>query len=83
MHHCHQISKQAEYMTSDIYLGPDHVQVFWKHMSIENISQLETRPMIVWPSESTNQRPGFQLTYASKTLAHDPALSLLNMSNFG
>ena len=25
---------------------------------------------------SSNQRPGFQLTYASKTLAHDPALSM-------
>ena len=29
-------------------------------------------------SESTNQRPGFQLTYVSKTLAHDPALYLLS-----
>ena len=45
-----------------------------------NISQLETRPLIRWPSESTNQRPGFQLTYASKTLAHDPAPSLLTYS---
>ena len=26
------------------YYGPDHVQVFWKHMCFENISQLETRP---------------------------------------
>ena len=35
-----------------------------------NISQLETRPLIGWPSESINQRPGFhfQLTYVSKTL---------------
>ena len=42
-----------------------------------SISQLETRPLIgwPWPSESTNQWPGFQLTYASKTLAHDPALN--------
>ena len=31
-------------------LGPDHVQVFWKHKSIGNISQLETRPMIGQPS---------------------------------
>ena len=55
-------------------LGPDHVQVFWKHKGFGNISQLETRPLIGWPSSSTNQRPGFQLTYSSKTLAHDPAL---------
>ena len=27
-------------------LGPDHVQVNWKHKSIGNISQLETRPLI-------------------------------------
>ena len=27
-------------------LGPDHVQVFWKHKSIGNIRQLETRPLI-------------------------------------
>ena len=26
--------------------GPDHVQVYWKYKSIENISQLETRPLI-------------------------------------
>ena len=26
--------------------GPDHVQVNWKHKSIGNISQLETRPLI-------------------------------------
>ena len=48
-----------------------------KHKSIGNISQLETRPLIGWLARSTNQRPGsrpgFQLTYASKTLAHDPA----------
>ena len=32
------------------------------------------RPLTGWPSESTNQRPGFQLTYyVSKTLTHDPA----------
>ena len=43
-----------------------------------SISQLETRPMIGCPSASTNQRPGFQfqLTYVSKTLAHDPALNV-------
>ena len=46
----------------------DHVQVFWKHKCFGNISQLETRTLIGWPSESTNQRPGFQLTYVSKTL---------------
>ena len=28
------------------YLGPDHVQVFWKHKCFENISQLENRPLI-------------------------------------
>ena len=27
-------------------LGPDHVQVFWKHKCFGNISQLETRPLI-------------------------------------
>ena len=27
-------------------LGPDHVQVNWKHKSIRNISQLETRLLI-------------------------------------
>ena len=27
-------------------LGLDHVQVNWKHKSIGNISQLETRPLI-------------------------------------
>ena len=57
-----------------IHLGPDHVQMFWKHKCFGNISQLETRPLIGWPSESTNQRPGFQLTYVSKTLSHDPVL---------
>ena len=36
--------------------------------SIVSISQLETRPLIGWPRGSTNQRPGFQLTYVSKTL---------------
>ena len=48
-----------------------------------SISQLETRTLIGWLTRSTNQRPGFQLTYylcfqlayASKTLAHDPALN--------
>ena len=40
--------------------------MFWKHKSIGNQAS-------DW---STNQRPGFQLTYASKTLAHDPALRL-------
>ena len=45
-----------------------------------SISQLETRPLIGWPSESTNKRPGFQLTYASKTLAHDPAPMSQNFS---
>ena len=36
------------------------------------VSQLETRPLIGWLARSifwsTNQRPGFQLTYVSKTL---------------
>ena len=27
-------------------LGPDHVQVFWKHKCFGNISQLENRPLI-------------------------------------
>ena len=27
-------------------LGPDHVQVFWKHKCFGDISQLETRPLI-------------------------------------
>ena len=27
-------------------IGRDHVQVNWKHKSIGNISQLETRPLI-------------------------------------
>ena len=38
---------------------------------------METRPLIGWLARSTNQRPGFQLTYASKTLAHDPAQNLI------
>ena len=50
------------------HLGSDHVQVFWKHKRFGNISQLETRPLIGRPNESTNQRPGFQLNYVSKTL---------------
>ena len=33
-----------------------------------NICQLKNRPLIGWPSKSTNQRPCFQLTYVSKTL---------------
>ena len=54
------------HLVACIYLGPDHVQVFWKHKSIGNISQLATWPLIGCPSESTNQRPsGFQLTYVS------------------
>ena len=43
--------------------------------SIGNISQLETRPLIGWPTRSigwparsTNQRPGFQLTFVSNWL---------------
>ena len=37
------------------------------------------RPLIGGLARSTNQRPPcFQLTYASKTLAHDPALSIAN-----
>ena len=48
--------------------GPEHMQVFWKHKSIGNISQLETRPLIGCPSELTNQRPGFQWTYVSNWL---------------
>ena len=43
------------------------MQVFWKYKCFGNISQLETRPMIGWPSESTNQRPGFQLTCFQNT----------------
>ena len=42
--------------------------MFWKHKCFGNISQLETRPLIGWPSGSTNQRPGLQLIYVSKTL---------------
>ena len=65
-------------------LGPDHVQVFWKHKSIGNISQLETSPLIGWLARSTNQRPKalfpidlcFQLNYASKILVHDPATNM-------
>ena len=51
-----------------LYYGPDHVQVFWKHKSIGNISQLETRPLIGWLARSTNQRTGFELTYVSNWL---------------
>ena len=51
-----------------VLMGPDHVQVFRKHKSFGNISQLETRPLIGWSSDWTNQRIGFQLTYVSKTL---------------
>ena len=42
--------------------------------------------MVDLASDSTNQRPGFQLTYvsentyASKTLAHDPALYVVESS---
>ena len=35
--------------------GMDHVQVNWKHKSIGNISQLNTRPLIGWSSGSTNR----------------------------
>ena len=41
--------------------------------------EVQTRIFVFWisrwqlPSESTNQWPGFQLTYVSKTLAHDSA----------
>ena len=52
---------------SNAYLGPDHVQVFWKHKSIGNWF---TRQSEAWfPIDLC-----FQNTYASKTLAHDPAL---------
>ena len=51
-----------------LHLGPDHVQVYWKHKCFGNISLLETGPFIGWPASSTNQRPGLQLTYVSKTL---------------
>ena len=40
--------------------------MFWKHKCFGNISQLET--LIGWPAGSTSQRPGFQLTYVSKTV---------------
>ena len=39
-------------------------------------NQLDTRPLIGCPSESTNQRPGYKLTYASNGLAHDPAFNI-------
>ena len=45
-------------------IGPDHVQVNWKHKSICNLSQCETRPLI-GSIMSANHRPSFQLTYAS------------------
>ena len=62
--HMHSLAKKLV-----VLYGPDHVQVFWKHKSIGNISQLETRPLISWLARwSTNLRPGFQLTYVSKTL---------------
>ena len=44
------------------------MQINWKHKSIGNISQLETRPGIGWSSCSTIQRTGFQLTYVSNWL---------------
>ena len=37
---------QGIYYICHIYIGPDHVQVNWKHKSIGKISQLETRPLI-------------------------------------
>ena len=37
-----QIRNEQQQLT----IGPDHVQVNWKHKSIGNISQLETRPLI-------------------------------------
>ena len=43
-----------------------------------NISQLDTRPLIGWPSGTTNQRPGFQLTYVSKTLLLPKHLHLIH-----
>ena len=56
-------------------LGPDHVQVFWKLNSIENQAS-------DWLTRYVNQSEAwfpidlcFQNTYASKKLAHDPALS--------
>ena len=60
-------------------LGPDHVQVNWNDKSIGNISQLKTRPLIGWSSNSEAWFPinlCFQLTYASNWLAHDPDLTI-------
>ena len=62
--------------------GQDHVQVFWKHSKcFGNISQLETRPLIGWPSESTNHRPGFQLTYVSNCLMFPIDLHMIRPLN--
>ena len=77
-----QLSQWALNILLPAQIGPDHVQVNWNHKSIGNISQLETRPLIGWSSGSTNQRPGFQLTYVSKTLAHDPALTQNRISKW-
>ena len=33
--------------------------------------------MVDLAGTSNNQRPGFQLTYVSKTLAHDPTLKVI------
>ena len=42
----HLSENQPKSFVKNILLGPDHMQVNWKHMSIGNISQLETRPLI-------------------------------------
>ena len=64
--------KKLPLFISMMHLGPDHVQVFWKQKCFGNISQLETvNQSEAWfPIDLC-----FQNTYASKTLAHDPALN--------
>ena len=52
------------------------MQVNWKHKSIGNISQFETRLLIVSNWIMFLIELCFQLTCASNWLAHDPALNL-------
>ena len=42
MHLFYKSISQPRHQAVDF--GPDHVQVHWKHKSIGNINQLETRP---------------------------------------
>ena len=49
------------------FYGPDHVQVFWKQKCFGNISQLETRPLIGWPTrQGPTKRSLFRRTFRGR-----------------